>query len=122
MKYVKTFEQLDYGTAYGKAQAMKNVQRTNTNNTNFRNQFYKEYPKGTTLFFEDKESEYELVFTDIKFTETGHNLLFKAENGYKITITNPFNISEDDLEKISILPLRIKPESKQLIENMLNYK
>ena len=122
MKYVKTFEQLDYSTPFGKAQAIKDVKRTNANNANFKKEFFEKYPKGTQLIFEDKYSEYELVLDDIKFTETGYNLIFKAENGYKITITNPFNISENDLEQISILPVRLKPESQQLIDNMLSIK
>jgi hypothetical protein len=122
MKYVKTFEQLDYSTPFGKAQAIKDVKRTNANNANFKKEFFEKYPKGTQLIFEDKYSEYELVLDDIKFTETGYDLIFKAENGYKITITNPFNISENDLEQISILPVRLKPEYQQLIDNMLNNK
>ena len=36
MKYVKTFEQLDYSTPFGKAQAIKDVKRTNVNNANFK--------------------------------------------------------------------------------------
>ncbi len=122
MKYVKTFEQLDYSTPFGKAQAIKDVKRTNVNNANFKKEFFAKFPKGTKLIFEDKYSEYELVLDDIKVTGENYNLIFKAENGYKITITNPFNISENDLEQISILPVRITPESEKLINNMLNFK
>jgi hypothetical protein len=122
MKYVKTFEQLDYSTPFGKAQAIKDVKRTNVNNANFKKEFFAKFPKGTKLIFEDKYSEYELVLDDIKVTGENYNLIFKAENGYKITITNPFNISENDLEQISILPVRITSESEKLINNMLNFK
>jgi hypothetical protein len=122
MKYVKTFEQLDYSTPFGKAQAIKDAKRTNVNNANFKKEFFAKFPKGTKLIFEDKYSEYELVLDDIKVTGENYNLIFKAENGYKITITNPFNISENDLEQISILPVRITSESEKLINNMLNFK
>jgi hypothetical protein len=122
MKYVKTFEQLDYSTPFGKAQAIKDVKRTNVNNANFKKEFFAKFPKGTKLIFEDKYSEYELVLDDIKVTGENYNIIFKAENGYKITITNPFNISENDLEQISILPVRITSESEKLINNMLNFK
>ena len=122
MKYVKTFEQLDYSTPFGKSQAIKDVKRTNINNANFKKEFFAKFPKGTKIIFEDKYSEYEIVLDDIKVTGENYNLIFKAENGYKLTITNPFNISENDLEQISILPVRIKSDSKELAENMLNFK
>jgi hypothetical protein len=122
MKYVKTFEQLDYSTPFGKAQAIKDVKRTNINNANFKKEFFEKYPKGTKLIFEDKYSEYELILDDIKFIGDNYNLIFKAENGYKISIINPFSISDNDLEQISILPVRLTSESKELIDNMLSFK
>jgi hypothetical protein len=120
MKYVKTFEQLDYSTPFGKAQALKITKKNNIANSNFKNEFFNEFPKGTKLTFKDREATYDLVLFDIKFDETGYKLIFKAENGKKIVISNPFQISEQDLEEISLLPVEITPESKEIVNKMLN--
>ena len=118
MKYVKLFEELDYSTNWGKRQAQKAAQKTKASNLNFKQKFLEKYPKGTKLVFEDKEAEYELILDDIKFNETGFYLIFKAENGYKITITSSLDIPEAELQHISILPVRIKPESEELLKQM----
>lgn len=118
MKYVKLFEELDYSTNWGKRQAQKEVQRSKASNLNFKQKFFEKYPKGTKLVFEDKEAEYELILDDIKFDESGFYLVFKAENGYKIKITSSLDISESDLQHISILPVRMKPESEELLKQM----
>ena len=64
--------------------------------------------------------EAHLILDDIKFSDNGYNLIFKAENGQKIILTNPFKLSPEDAEKISLLPVEITQESLQLIEKMLN--
>lgn len=120
MRYLKAYEQVDWGTKFGKVQAQKEVKKRNASNTEFKTKFFEEFPKGTALTFKDKNSEYEIILDDIKFDDNGYNLIFKAENGQKIILTNPFKLSPEDAEKISLLSVQITSESEQLINKMLN--
>jgi hypothetical protein len=120
MKYLMAYEQVDYGTKFGKVQSQKEAQKRNASNADFKTKFFEEFPKGTALSFKDKESEYQIVLDDVKFTDSGFYLIFKAENGQIIKLEKPFNLKFEDAEKISLLPIEILPESKELIEKMLN--
>ena len=120
MKYLKSYEQVDWSTKFGKVKSQKESQMRNASNADFKKQFFEEFPKGTALIFKDKESEYHINLDDIKFVEDGYNLIFKAENGQKIVISKPFNLSTEDADKISLLPIEITPESQELVEKMLS--
>ena len=103
MKFIKTFENIDI-----------NIMENNTNKR-FLDEFYKLYPKKETiLHFKDRDSIYDLYFDSIKF----NTLIFKTESGQNVSIENPYNISNIDLEKISLLPVEITTESKELVNEM----
>jgi len=120
MKYLMAYEQVDWSTKFGQVQSKKEAQKRNASNADFKIKFFEEFPKGTALKFKDKESEYEIILDDIKFTDNDYYLVFKAENGQKIKLDKPFNLKHEDAEKISLLPIEILSESKELIEKMLN--
>jgi len=100
MKYVKKFEQIGI-----------NISKE------FKDNFFKLYPKEETkiIFTDSKNITYELELNDIK----NNSLIFKGENDCKIEIKNPYYISDKDSLKISIFPIEISPESKELVNKML---
>jgi len=119
MKYVMLFEQNDWSTDFGKKQSNKFNQKLKNTEKEFKNEFFKLYPKKETkLFFTDKYSSYELELSDIKFIGDTMNIVFKAENGKDILISNPEKIEDKDLQQISLLPVQIKPESQELLQKM----
>lgn len=120
MKYLMVYEQVDWSTKFGQVQSKKEAQKRNASNADFKIKFFEEFPKGTPLKFKDKESEYEIILDDIKFSDSDYFLIFKSENGQKIKLDKTFNLKQEDAEKISLLPIQITPESKELIEKMFN--
>ena len=101
MKFIKTFENLGY------------------NSNKISNSFFDKYPKKETkIYFKDRESTYELYLHDFKLDK----LIFKTESGSNVVIGNPYNVSEADLQKISILPVDITDESKKVVDEMFDYK
>jgi len=143
MKYVKTFEELSINkyanlmdrtenypwsgfmaTGDTKKKADKMGRINNASNKRFLEEFYKLYTKGEIkIYFSDRYAEYELSFFDLKFNTnyTNYDLIFKTESGKSVWIKNPFYIEKIDLEKISLLEVTIKPESKKLVNEMFNY-
>ena len=143
MKFIKTFEELSLG-AYANAMdrtenfptvgfmsshdtkkhASKMSRVNSIANARFREEFFKLYPKEETkIYFEDRQATYELKLYDIKFNTnyTNYDLIFKTESGQNIWIKNPFYIDDVDMEKISLLPVQITNESKELVNKMFNY-
>jgi len=143
MKFIKTFEELNLGTyanamdstenfptvgfmasSDAKKHASKMARVNGMARARFQEEFYKTYPRGETkIYFEDRQATYELKFDIIKFNTnyTNYDLIFKTESGYNVWIKNPFYIDKIDIEKISLLPVQITPESKELINKMFNY-
>lgn len=119
MKYITTFENLDYSTSFGRKQHLKSINRDKLSNSSYKNEFFEKYPKkNTKIYFKDNQSTYELELFDIIFNGENYDLIFKAENDENILIKNPYEISEKDLEKISLLPIDITSESKDLLNEM----
>jgi hypothetical protein len=143
MKFIKTFEELNLGTyanamdntenyptagfmASGdaKKRANKMARVNGLANARFQEEFFKLYPKvETKIYFEDRQATYELKLYDIKFNTnyTNYDLIFKTESGHNVWIKNPYYIDKIDIEKISLLPVEITPESKELVNKMFDY-
>ena len=114
MKYVKKF---------GELITEREVVFNNADKRKFKELFFKEYPKKETkIFYADRDSTYELEFYDLKMnSNTTYDLIFNAENNYKVYIKNPYYISDKDAEKISLFPVTISPESKELVDKMFDW-
>ena len=140
MKYIKKFEELNLGTYANymdntesypwtnflgdkeKADKMSRVNKLAKKR--FVDEFFNLYPKKETkITFTDKQAEYELYLSDIKFNTnyTNYDLIFKTEGMQYINIRNPFYITNSDLSKISLFPVKISDESKLLVNKMFNY-
>lgn len=116
MRYVKFFEEMNIQTYLNDN---INIPAFNPKNKEIpkldKEEFFKKYPKIETIIkFKDKESTYELYFKDIK----SDCLMFKTESGKDIKIKKPYHIEDDDLEKISLLSIRIEDVSLNLINEM----
>lgn len=140
MKFIKTFEELSIdayaklmdrtesfpvvGNMGNKVKADKMAAINGYSQKRFTEEFFKLYPKKETIiYFKDRHSTYELYLHDIKFNSnyTSYDLIFNTESGSHVWVKNPFYIQEIDLQKISILPVKIEPKSKELIDKMFNY-
>ena len=113
MKYVKKFQDLEIKEEL--------VYYNNSTKKKFKEEFFKLYPKKETKihFTDSKEINYTLEFYDLKVnSNTNYELIFNAENNYKVYVKNPFYISDKDELKISLFPVTITPESKELINKM----
>ena len=140
MKYIKKFEELNLGTyanymdkteSYpwtgflgNKEKSDKMNRINNSARKRFTDEFFKLYPKkDTKIIFTDKQAEYELYLYDIKFNTnyTNYDLIFKTEGMQYVFINNPLYITNSDLSKISLFPVKLAEESKLLINKMFNY-
>jgi hypothetical protein len=116
MRYVKFFEELNIQTYLNDN---INIPAFNPKGKEIakldKDEFFKKYPKSETIIeFKDKEATYELYFKDIK----SDCLIFKTESGKEVKVTKPYHIEDTDLEKISLLPIRIEDNSLNLINEM----
>jgi len=107
MRYIKFYEELDNNMWKNNVGDIPKINKES---------FFEKYPKKDTIInFIDKQATYELYFHDVKV----NNLIFKTESGKDVIIENPYNIGEQDLEKISLLPVKITDQSKELVTQML---
>ena len=113
MKYVKKFKDLGINEEL--------VYYNNSTKKKFKEEFFKLFPKKETKihFTDSKEIDYTLEFYDLKVnSNTNYELIFNAENNYKVYVKNPYYISDKDELKISLFPVTITPESKELVDRM----
>lgn len=116
MRYVKFFEEMNIQTYLNDNINMpafnpkgKEIPKLD------KEEFFKKYPKNETIIlFKDKEATYELYFKDIK----SDSLIFKTESGKDVKIFKPYHIDSTDLEKISLLPVQIEDDSRNLVNEM----
>ena len=103
MKFIKTFEQ-----AVGEIYFNKN-------------EFFSKFEKGTKIYFKDIYNEYEASLYSVKPFNDKINLMFELESGEKITIQETMFISDNDLNKISLLDVKLEDYSEVLLRKMFDY-
>jgi len=107
MRYIKFYEEIDNKMWKNNFDNIAKIDKES---------FFVKYPKkDTVIHFRDKQATYDLYLHDVNI----NNLIFKTESGKYVVIENPYNITQQDLEKISLLPVKITDQSKELVTQML---